>query len=83
MTTYQTILLEDFLALCRELNGQDCDFPTVVTPAYFDASSSCQNLVSKADSDGSNTVLVQQFLGEVDEFHYPCVVCERVVFYMA
>lgn len=83
VTTYETLLLEDVLALCRELDGQYRDFPAVIAPAYFGACSSSQNLVSEADSDDSNAILGQDLVGEIDEFQYPWVASERVVFYMA
>ena len=58
-TTYKAVLLEDFFAFCRELNGQYRNFPTVITPAYFDTRSSSKNLVPEADTNDSNTILLQ------------------------
>jgi len=77
---YQSVDLEEFLALGRQVDRHDRDLPPFVSPSHSHTQRSSNDLVAEADADDTHAGLGEHFLRELDEPVDPRDVREGIVF---
>jgi hypothetical protein len=73
-STYQCVLLEDFLTLRSQFHRQDGNLPSIITSTHFDTQRSSEDLMSEAHTDDTDAVLLEQLLREIDKVEDPWIV---------
>ena len=79
-STYDAFLVKELAAFVSKLNGRDRDFPAKVTSASLCAHRACDYLMTVANTDKSDSSLIQDLLGVFDQLQDPFVVIMRVEF---
>lgn len=74
MRAYKRVLLKYLLALCGQLDRQHCNFPSAVASSHLDPCCPSDDLMPKAHTDDSYTILLQNLFRELDQFQDPRVI---------
>ena len=78
-TPYQCVLLEDFFALFGQLYWEHGHFPSSLASSNLDTSGAPNDLMSKADTNNANTILLKELFGKLNQFQNPRVVVKGIV----